>query len=61
MIDIQGVKIVKRNVNYIEVVERGTEYWTILVKFSNGDSIRIGNYSTKGYANDILNESIVLK
>ncbi|MDU3775714.1 MAG: hypothetical protein E7G47_10880 [Clostridium perfringens] len=70
MISIEGMKINESNVTYIRVVKKGIpappnikddRSWTIMVKFINGDFTYIGNYSTKGYAQDILNEMKLLE
>lgn len=66
MIDIQGVKLIKDNIAYIKVAQEGEPYeedisWTIKVKFINGEIIRIGNYSTEGYAQDRLNEIEIIQ
>lgn len=66
MIDIQGVKLIKDNIAYIKVAQEGEPYeedisWTIKVNFINGETIRIGNYSTEGYAQDRLDEMKIIQ
>lgn len=69
MIDIEGVKINKNNVNYIKITQKGlpipnredNRTWTIMVNFINGEFAYIGNYSTQGYAQDRLNEMKILE
>ncbi|MBS6509689.1 MAG: hypothetical protein KH369_15920 [Paraclostridium bifermentans] len=67
MISIEGVKINENNVTHIRVTKKGIpvppnreddRVWTIRVEFINGSYIYIGDYSTKGYAQDRLNENI---
>ncbi len=64
MLDLQGVKLVKKNISYIKVIKKGfptpnkkdERSWTIMVKFINESYICIGDYSTQGYAQDRLDE-----